>query len=78
MDYQDKPLRAINDCVIIRADVSATIPYIIAMETREDGVYFVTHNEANIYSELIDDIYQNREQASGSDIIKTVMGQLNN
>ena len=78
MDYQDKPLRAINDCVIIRADVSATIPYIVAMETREDGVYFVTHNEANIYSELIDDIYKDRNQASGSDIIKTVMGQLNN
>lgn len=78
MDYQDKPLRAINNCVIIRADVSATIPYIVAMETREDGVYFVTHNEANIYSEMINDIYQDRNQISGSDIIKTVMGQLNN
>ena len=50
----------------------------MVMETREDGVYFVTHNEVNIYSEMINDIYQNREQASGSDIIKTVMGQLNN
>lgn len=73
-DYQDKPLRAINNGIIVRNDVNAPDPYVIVMEDREGSTVFVTQQEAYIYANTTD--IANHKIIGSSDILKLILERI--
>lgn len=73
-DCRDIPLRAINNGIVILADSNAPDPYLVIMEEREDGIYFVTQREAHFYTDISE--FESFETIRSDDIIKMVLERI--